>query len=203
MIELTIHIVSLTWAIQHIEKLLEHKFCSDYILDLLVFIKDHLLRIDPKKRATCDTIYKRFQELDKQCREDEMYCVEKLKQAPARSRTDTSLIVSIEFPGKPQIKIVAGSRESGQVQIKVEEKRVDRKPSHPPHPRRGSLSASSVPISPSMTPKTNVSRELPFNEDVQMGQDMSRQQGSATFQHNTAEAEEGVEVSPTLCHHIF
>jgi hypothetical protein len=91
------------------------------------------LRIDPKNRADCDKIYKRFQELDKQCREDELYCVTKLKQAPASSRTDTELElitdVEIDFTEEQQIKIVAVS-ESGQIQIRAE-KRVGLKPSHP------------------------------------------------------------------------
>lgn len=203
-IELNINIGSLTRTTKEIGQLLEDQNCSDYILDLLVFIKDHLLRMNPKNRANCDTIYDRFQELDRQCREDDMYCVEKLKQAPARSKTDTSLITEIEFSGEQKIKIVTDSKvgEIGQVHIKVE-KRVDITSSHPPHPGGSSLSTTPVPVSPSKSPQTYLLYQLDSIEEGQMGQEMNEQQDRAATQHSTARAEDAVEVGRSLHHHTF
>lgn len=165
-----------------------------------MFIKDHLLRLNPDNRADCDTIYKKFQELDIQCRNDEAYCVDRIKQAPARSTTDRSLIVDIDikFPKKPRIEIIRGSQSGYQIRL-VDD--VDIDPSDPPHPRGDPIPAHSAPNSPLDSPQAHPSRQLTPIEEIQVVQDVNRQQDRAVSRHNTAEAQDAAKVSQTPYHH--
>lgn len=82
---------------KEIDKLLKHENCSDYILDLLWFIKHNLLRMNPDNRASCDNIVRKFKEFHENCITSDDYCVKKLKSLPNRSTTDSSLLVGDGF----------------------------------------------------------------------------------------------------------
>jgi hypothetical protein len=76
--------------LQEFQTLYEHKDCSDFILDLLTFIKDKLLRITPKKRAKCKEIVEKFEELNRKCLKDRDYCMKLMKKTPTRTGTALS-----------------------------------------------------------------------------------------------------------------
>jgi hypothetical protein len=76
--------------LQEFQTLYEHKDCSDFILDLLTFIKDKLLRITPNKRAKCKEIVEKFEELHKECVKDRDYCMKLMKMTPNRTGTALS-----------------------------------------------------------------------------------------------------------------
>ncbi|KAK4206461.1 kinase-like domain-containing protein [Rhypophila decipiens] len=78
--------------------LYKHERCSDFILDLLDFIEDRLLRIRPYKRAKCDEIVDKLTSLHKTCQENNRYCTERQKLDLRRSRTDLSLVASSALP---------------------------------------------------------------------------------------------------------
>lgn len=185
-------------------KLCEDEHCSDYILDLLAFIKEHLLRLNPKNRADCDTIYKKFEELNKQCWVDETYCVHKLQKVPARSRTDRSLItdIEIELNEDQQIAITGpGSGGVGEYQIKLI--KIDKKPDSPPHTGGGPPGAASSSNSPPKSPKTQCSRQLSSIEEGQMGPDVNADHDRAAIQDDAAPTEVTAEVSRNLHHHLI
>ncbi|KAG8163178.1 hypothetical protein KVR01_007656 [Diaporthe batatas] len=179
-------------VIQEIDELLQHHDCSDYISDLLVFIKGNLLRMNPQNRANCDTIYKKFEELDRQCRADDDYCVERLKQAPARAQTDMSLVTEIDI-SKHIIKIMTDSRdgESGQVQIKVE-----RRSSHPQHPIGGPPPASSLPVGQSGMSQVHLLCQPSSSEKGQMGQDVNEPQERAASERKAPRPEDPLPIMP-------
>jgi hypothetical protein len=68
----------------------QHDSCSDFILDLLMFIKDKMLRMSPRKRASCQEIVGKFTELYKRCSSDPDYCTKRENDPPQRSGTDLS-----------------------------------------------------------------------------------------------------------------
>lgn len=164
--------------------MLDDQHCSGYISDLLVFIRDNLLRMDPKNRADCDTIYNVFHELDRHCRQNDNYCTEMVKQAPARSKTNSSLITDIELP-EGQIKIVKDNK-TGEIQhVELKLEKFGMNSDHMPHPADVSL------------PSTHVSVSLPTRQhsNLQMEQDVNKQKPREINSRNTADAEDAVEVS--------
>jgi hypothetical protein len=76
--------------LQEFQTLYEHRNCSDFILDLLTFIKDKLLRIAPNNRAKCCEIVEKFEELNNNCVTDQGYCMKRLKKTPERTGTALS-----------------------------------------------------------------------------------------------------------------
>ncbi|KAH8802626.1 kinase-like domain-containing protein [Xylogone sp. PMI_703] len=76
--------------LQEFHDLFKHQNCSDYILDLLMFIKERLLRIDPNKRAKCEETVERFQKLNNECKKDRDYCMKRIKKSPVRTGTALS-----------------------------------------------------------------------------------------------------------------
>jgi hypothetical protein len=75
---------------QEFQALYEHEKCSDFILDLLTFIKDKLLRITPKKRAECKEVVEKFEGLNNECVKDRDYCMKRVKKTPDRTGTALS-----------------------------------------------------------------------------------------------------------------
>ncbi|KAM7190914.1 Protein kinase-like domain containing protein, partial [Rhypophila sp. PSN 637] len=57
--------------------LYKHERCSDFVLDLLDFIEDKLLRVRPMNRAKCGEIVDKLTALHKICEEDSRYCTER------------------------------------------------------------------------------------------------------------------------------
>jgi serine/threonine protein kinase len=84
--------------LQEIQILYEHKNCSDFLLDLLAFIKEQLLRINPRKRAKCQEIVEKFEELNSYCLNDPDYCMKRVKKTPVRTGTTLSELVAAPLP---------------------------------------------------------------------------------------------------------
>lgn len=76
--------------LQEFQMLYHHENCSDYLIDLLEFIKDKILRIDPKKRVKCNEIVKEFERLNSRCKKEENYCMKREKTPPKRTGTALS-----------------------------------------------------------------------------------------------------------------
>jgi len=57
-----------------------------------------MLRMGPKKRAVCQEIVEKFQELHKYCSTDPDYCTKRAKVPPRRSSTDLSELAASAFP---------------------------------------------------------------------------------------------------------
>ncbi|KAE8448390.1 hypothetical protein EG329_009634 [Mollisiaceae sp. DMI_Dod_QoI] len=72
------------------QKLYDQENCSDFVIDLLTFIHDRLLRIHPKNRANCEEILEKFTELHESCRNDRKYGTRRLKKPPKRTATALS-----------------------------------------------------------------------------------------------------------------
>lgn len=186
--------------------LLEDPYCSDYILDLLVFIKDDLLRMNPEDRANCDMIFRRFEYLDKMCKENEMYCIKKLKQAPARSRTDTSLIVGVELElsreEKKEILQSLRIENNDGVHITIEERvGIGSVTGHQSHPEGGSQPASTL----ATYQQTSLSHEpelLDCEYRMQKGDDscVGKRESCATSRHDIVESRDTMRVSPSQHH---
>jgi hypothetical protein len=70
---------------------------TQFFLDLLCFIENKLLRMDPNKRAKCDEIVDKFRELHTKCSENEKYCTER-KSTPTRTPTKLSELVAPRIP---------------------------------------------------------------------------------------------------------
>ncbi|RDW73475.1 hypothetical protein BP6252_07382 [Coleophoma cylindrospora] len=78
----------------------EQKHCSDFMLDLLEFVENRLLRMGPRKRADCEEIVTKLTELQKLCVEDPMYSTGRVKISPRRTRTNLSELLpaaALEF----------------------------------------------------------------------------------------------------------
>lgn len=75
---------------QEFQYLSNNRNCYDFLLDLLTFVEDRVLRMDPKHRADCSEILEKFTELHNTCLEDHDYCTKRLKVAPTRSETALS-----------------------------------------------------------------------------------------------------------------
>ncbi|CZR58460.1 uncharacterized protein PAC_08352 [Phialocephala subalpina] len=76
-----------------IKMLSQHKDCSDYLLDLLDFIETRLLRVSPRNRADCIEVVERFEQLHRECTEDQKYCTRRERVTPlTRSGSDLSVL---------------------------------------------------------------------------------------------------------------
>ncbi|KAF2003559.1 kinase-like protein [Amniculicola lignicola CBS 123094] len=64
--------------------------CSDFILDLLNYIEDHLLRMEPSSRAKCADIVKKLDGMYERCVTDATYCVQRRQTISEKRRTDLS-----------------------------------------------------------------------------------------------------------------
>jgi hypothetical protein len=74
--------------------------CSDYILDLLEYIKNDLLRVDKANRAMIEDIVAKFEKLNDECQRDASYCILRTSNRPAR-RTNSELSEIVEVPSSP------------------------------------------------------------------------------------------------------
>ncbi|KAM7220305.1 Protein kinase-like domain containing protein [Rhypophila decipiens] len=79
-------------------RLYNHERCPDFVLDLLDFIEDKLLRVRPMKRAKCGEIVKRFADLYKTCEDNSRYCTERQNPDCRRARTDLSILPASALP---------------------------------------------------------------------------------------------------------
>jgi hypothetical protein len=70
--------------------LYEHRNCSEFISDLLTFIKDRLLRVGPGNRADSKEIVEKFAELHRECLNDQDYCTKRFKKIPQRTGSGLS-----------------------------------------------------------------------------------------------------------------
>lgn len=73
-----------------IQDLRHHKKCSDFILDLLHYIEYDLLRMQPQKRASCDSVVDTLQDFWENCKADLTYCTERHKSIPEKRKTNLS-----------------------------------------------------------------------------------------------------------------
>jgi hypothetical protein len=73
-----------------IQDLRHHDKCSDFILDLLDFIEDHLLRMRPEMRASSDKVVDKFDEFLKKCLDDSTYCTQRRQKIREKRNTDLS-----------------------------------------------------------------------------------------------------------------
>ncbi|KAK4215503.1 hypothetical protein QBC37DRAFT_419054 [Rhypophila decipiens] len=78
--------------------LYKHERCSDFVLDLLDFIENELLRVRPMKRAKCGKIVDKLTALHKTCEENSRYCTERQNPDCPRARTDLSMLAASALP---------------------------------------------------------------------------------------------------------
>jgi hypothetical protein len=71
--------------------------------DLLDFIETSMLRMGPKKRASCEEIVKKFTELHNLCLEDLDYCTKRVKVPPNRAATNLSLLKASAIDFSPEM----------------------------------------------------------------------------------------------------
>lgn len=81
-----------------IQELRHHTQCSDFILDLLQFIEYQLLRMQPQKRASCDSVVNQLQEIWKKCEAEPTYCTERQQSIPKKRNTDLSCLEKPTHP---------------------------------------------------------------------------------------------------------
>jgi hypothetical protein len=77
------------------KELKQHPACSDYILDLLEYVENSLLRVETAKRAKIDDIVEKFEALDKNCQLSPEYCSSRKKQP---RMNNPGLPEIVEFP---------------------------------------------------------------------------------------------------------
>ncbi|EEY21504.1 protein kinase domain-containing protein [Verticillium alfalfae VaMs.102] len=100
-------------VIQELRLLRQDQSCSDLLLDVLDFIEDRMLRMNPNKRAQSHEIVEFFEKLVQICRDDPSYGIAKSK-SPRRADTNLSEIDNrsmIEQPGG-QLMIDQGIRSA-------------------------------------------------------------------------------------------
>lgn len=91
-------------SFQQFERLYRHRDGSRFTNDLLKFIDNELLRMEPKKRASCARVVKAFEHVHKRCVDDPDYCVKNLQIPPSRARTNSSLLLGLRTQLTPRIK---------------------------------------------------------------------------------------------------
>lgn len=57
-----------------IDALRRHEKSSGFIMDLLDYVEDHILRMRPEQRVNCDNVVEKLQELHRRCVVDAQYC---------------------------------------------------------------------------------------------------------------------------------
>jgi serine/threonine protein kinase len=75
-----------------------HENSSDAILDLLNYIEDRLLRMEPKARDSCDNVVDRLQEIYQRCAEDKSYCSERRQVIREKRMTGLSELAASPAP---------------------------------------------------------------------------------------------------------
>lgn len=85
---------------EEFEQSKKHEECTDYILDLLEYVQNSMLKMDPNKRADIKDIVNHFEQLNKRCQES-AYCTGKIRQHVARSGTILSQIAEEIEPRIP------------------------------------------------------------------------------------------------------
>lgn len=90
--------------VQMIDSLKRDTACSDYILDLLEYVQNCLLRVDNLKRARIGDIVGKFKRLHRECQQSPDYCISRTKQA---SSSDSGLSEIVEVPNSPGKEYVA------------------------------------------------------------------------------------------------
>ncbi|KAF2265255.1 kinase-like protein [Lojkania enalia] len=63
---------------------------SDLVLDILDYIEDHLLRIDPKNRHSCGALVEKIQAIYSRCHSDEDYCTKRTQKIREAKETGLS-----------------------------------------------------------------------------------------------------------------
>ncbi len=86
----------LTESSKHFNDLRGHENTSDYILDLLDYIQDKMLRMAPEKRETMESIAPKLSELNDKCRV-ESYCTKRQNEPVIRRPTNLSEIEGVIF----------------------------------------------------------------------------------------------------------
>lgn len=96
------------------QELYSQNNCSDFMVDLLTFIKDRLLRVSPENRTKCEEIVGKFEQFYKDCTSDPDYYTKRKKKIPERTGTalseltESALHISQEREDKIQRHILPG-----------------------------------------------------------------------------------------------
>ncbi|KAF1833332.1 kinase-like protein [Decorospora gaudefroyi] len=89
---------------EHINTLKEHPDCKDFLLNLLDFIQDGMLRMMPQCRTDCDKVVSQFEKIKNECDKNSDYLTERVYKI-LRTSTDLS-VVAVQYtlpePGQPQ-----------------------------------------------------------------------------------------------------
>ncbi|KAH8725467.1 kinase-like domain-containing protein [Phaeosphaeriaceae sp. PMI808] len=75
---------------QQVAMLMEAPGTSDFLVDLLDFVGNELLKTQPAKRATCSQIVSKFRAIKGRCDQDILYCTQRKLKKIARASTDLS-----------------------------------------------------------------------------------------------------------------
>lgn len=75
-------------GLQKFRTLKDNPACSDYVLDLLQYVEEYMLRVTKEKRAEIGSIVAKFEEFNRCCADDSEYCALRTKLA---KRTDSGL----------------------------------------------------------------------------------------------------------------
>ncbi|KAF1948782.1 kinase-like protein [Byssothecium circinans] len=83
---------------REIHELRHHERSSDFILDLLDFIEEHLLRMNPKKRAKCNGLVEKLSTIHKRCTIDLRYCTDRRQMIREKRTTSLSELWNVFSP---------------------------------------------------------------------------------------------------------
>jgi serine/threonine protein kinase len=90
-----------------IDVLRRHEKSSDFTLDLLNYVEDHILRMRPDQRVNCDSVVEKLQEIHERCVADAQYCTERRQCIREKRMTGLSELapsptfMSMEFSAIP------------------------------------------------------------------------------------------------------
>lgn len=98
---------------EHFNMLRNLPGCTDFLLDLIDFVDEQLLRMTPKKRCQVSELLHFANSISEKCNEDSRYCLERIKPIKRRQETNLSELVSGPI-SHPMSRILTGSTNSSR-----------------------------------------------------------------------------------------
>ncbi|EPE33277.1 Protein kinase-like (PK-like) [Glarea lozoyensis ATCC 20868] len=89
-------------VVNQCNKLYDRENCSDYMVEFLNFIKDHLLRMNPRNRLACNKIVMKLSRLHERCVKDAKFSCLRREAIPVRHGTNLSTLEAAPIDVSPE-----------------------------------------------------------------------------------------------------
>ncbi|KAK5633817.1 hypothetical protein RRF57_009531 [Xylaria bambusicola] len=98
---------------KHLNMLRNQQGCTEFFLELINFVDDHLLRMQPFKRCRISELQEFISSLNQKCHEDDNYCIERI--TPVSHRRGTNLSELLSNPTQYSVIQASSSRGSSMI----------------------------------------------------------------------------------------